>query len=150
MSIQEMVEKVGGIQMHYEPMSIQKVGNCTYTSMQAGLFFLMAARRLMDFTGGNLEILSTSLNEGLWKEAFQFVEPEFKKWMDFDEKMVTEDFIHDAEEIKLKTHPHASPALGRTYADALTTWLNGGIRKSFAQQAKVNSLIIDLKYLAAF
>ncbi|MBA2369242.1 MAG: hypothetical protein H0V82_09500 [Candidatus Protochlamydia sp.] len=144
MTIEEMVEKVGGIQIYYEPMSYQEVGNCTYTSMQAALFFLMAARRLLDFVGEDLETLSTCLNAESWSEAFKLVQPEFKKWMDFDEKMINEDFIHDAEEVKLKTHPHASNELGRTYAEALKIWLNKGFRKDYPLQAKVNQLVNDL------
>ncbi|MCE2983135.1 MAG: hypothetical protein LW832_06170, partial [Parachlamydia sp.] len=104
--IETLASKLGGKFLHYQPMDVQTAGNCTYTSMQAALFFLMAYSQFRKQESG------VSL-----EKAFEAVKPSYQKWVEFDLQKVNEDFIEETKFIR----GQVSPDLGSTYSQALTT-----------------------------
>lgn len=120
--IGQITRQFNGKVVHYEKMSCQKVGNCTYTSMKALLFSFMTIRYLMTQMADQLAD-SDKIEPAVWAQAFKDVTQEYKKWSEFDRKeVVFNPFIQEVEEELLMEKTEETNGLLKTYGEVLKIW----------------------------
>lgn len=105
-----------GKPVHYEAMPFQQAGNCTYLTMEAALFALMAINLLKD-------VPQAQLNAVHWQQAFKSVNQAYQHWWDFDRELILQDMIKEIQEWQEQREPRTEDDnLWVTYREILNYW----------------------------
>jgi hypothetical protein len=112
---------LGGVLLHYQPLTEQLGGHCTYESMEAALLAFMSIRRLI--TCGPEKDFKDFNDPSIWKEKFNELIVRFSKWWDFDRELVFQDMIAEIQEWRDKKNSFGKDNdLRKTYAQVLASW----------------------------
>lgn len=117
---QDIILKLKGQLIHHEALPAQTTGNCTYVNMQVTLFSLMAIKHLLNNYGNDICCLQADRRAEIWRQAFKDTRPLFDAWVKFDQKMVLEDFVEEAEE--LSKDQKMDLLVAKTFDQALFQW----------------------------
>ncbi|WP_068468256.1 hypothetical protein [Candidatus Protochlamydia phocaeensis] len=118
----DIERELGGVRIHYENLPSQETGNCTYVSMQTALFSLMTIKHLLNFFGNDPSCLREFIDEEVWQQSFTFINAYHRKWVRFDERMVTTNFLLETRSLLERPVSSLNEALIHTYQSALQAW----------------------------
>lgn len=119
--VERIQSELGGVEVYYERLPGQTVGNCTYESKKTTLYALMCIRYCL----ASLE--QTSLTEGLvdknsWQTTFELVRTAFEEWVKFDQNLVFEEFTSEVQEWIENKNMFGQIKLKETFKAALTAY----------------------------
>ena len=118
--LHRIVNELGGQLVHYEKMSDQIVGNCTYVSMMIALYTFMVMRQLMNFDQES----HLYTDSAVWQQAFETLKPHFDIWVAFDCAIVFKDTFDEINEWLDKDSAFSKYPLQPLYAELLQIWYN--------------------------
>ncbi len=115
-------KNLGGIQVHYEKMPPQVVGNCTYLSKKTTLYSLMCIKQCLNFSDHS-EISSGQIDSNLWSQIFNVVRPKYKEWAKFDREFIYEEFLTEVQEWLDSKSSFGQAKLSKTFLEPLRVCL---------------------------
>jgi hypothetical protein len=132
-----LVTELGAEVVHYEPMSSQSVGNCSYATMEAALFALMAIEKVESGKIGH--------QSQPWMTAFYGAKRAFQKWTQYDHESVFDSLMEEIEEWLADKDGFGKHDLKQTYQEVLTYWRHQPqVHRTPAQIAKADALLPKL------
>lgn len=122
--LSRIVSDLGGQLVHYEKMSSQEAGNCTYISMETSLYCFMVMKQLMNFYSEEGEAPHLYTDPLIWEQAFATLRPVFEEWVAFDRELVFNDTMNEIQEWLSEKTPFSLHNFHDLYESLLITWRN--------------------------
>lgn len=140
--IAKLVSELNAEVVYHDQMPSQNVGNCSYATMEALLKALMAIDNIEQAFE---KTKSKTLGASDWLAAFRHIHPKFETWVDFDKKMVFDEFVEEVQEWLSDKGDFGKQNLKKTYQEALTYWRYGSsLFYDPIQIQKVDALLKEL------
>lgn len=120
--LQRIVSDLGGELVHYEQMTPQSVGNCTYTSMLCALYAFAVIRQIENFFPGDEEDSHLYTDPDIWHQAFEGFKPDYEEFLAFDKELILEDMMEEIKEWLDGSTPFGQHPLKDVYRNFMDTW----------------------------